>query len=226
MKPSAPGTYIASPITGTGSRFTALDRGQHNGSIADNPFFTGLVPAGLLRDCDKKRKDTLVRAVRKATHLYRRVATVNYRTGGGKVNELHVKSRSAKCLVCLVTLVKSSKDRQRAGVKLHCPCNVRVCTTCLNNNPEWHLTMPHFTTCPTLRGFICTVCACFEGVKEKVCCVWMCSRCSSERQNADLACSQCARSLDLGPRRNLYLYLVVRVQPFAWERGTQDRRCL
>lgn len=191
-----------SPITGTGSKVSALYSGQHRiaGSIEDNLFFTGEVPEGLLRDCDKKRKDTLVSAVRKATNLYRRVSTVNYRKVG-KVNNKHLKPSSAKCLVCLVTLVKSSKNRQRAGIKLRCQCNVRVCTTCFENNPEWHLSEPHFTKCPTLRGFVCMVCACFEGFKEKVCCVWMCSRCSSERQNQDSSCSKCSGSLKRCPRR-------------------------
>lgn len=189
-----------SPITGTGSRDKAFCSKQHKavGSIADNPLFTGKVPESLLRDCEKKRKDTLVSAVRKATNLYRRVSSVNYRNTG-KVKNL--KPSSAKCLVCLVTLVKSSKDVQRAGVKLRCQCNVRVCTTCFKNNPEWHLTRPHFAKCPILRGFVCAVCSCFEGFKEKVCCIWMCSRCSSERQSQQGSlCSKCHRILDCNTR--------------------------
>ena len=138
-------------------------------------------------------------AVRKATNLYRRVSAVNYRTGVKNTSK-HLKPTSSKCLVCLVTLVKSSNDRQRAGVRLRCQCNVRVCTTCFQN-PEWHLTTPHFTTCPTLRGFICAVCACFEGCKEKVCCVWMCTRCSADHQTQGARCPQCARSVDRSLRR-------------------------
>lgn len=63
-----------------------------------------------------KRKDTLVSAVRKATNLYRRVSVVSYRNTG-KANK-YIKLSNAKCFACLVTLVKSSKDTQRAGVKL------------------------------------------------------------------------------------------------------------
>lgn len=183
------------PITGTGSRVSALYSGQHSvDSIDDNPFFNGEVPHALLRDCNKKRRNTLVSAVRKPTNLYRRVSTVNYKNIGN-VNR-RLKPSHSKCLVCLVTLVKSSKDKKRAGIKLRCQCNVRVCATCLNNNPEWYLTDPHFTMCPTLRGFICTVCACFECFKEKVCCVWMCSRCSSECKQQGSSCSKCSMSVD------------------------------
>ena len=201
-KPSAPGTYILSPITGTGSRVSAWYSWQHrnDGSIEDNPLFTGKVPEGLLRDCYNKRKDALVSTVRKATNLYRRVSTVNYRNVG-KVNNKRLNPSSAKCIVCLVTLVKSSKDRKRAGVKLRCECNARVCTTCFVNNPQWYLTEPHFSKCPTVPSFICTVCACFQGIKERVCCVWMCSSCSSERKQQDSLCSKCSASLDRCPRR-------------------------
>lgn len=137
----------------------------------ENPFFTGRVPQGLLRDCERKCEATLVSAVRKATNLYRRVSAVSYRNGARVNTGERAKRPGGKCLVCLVTLVKSSKDRQRAGVKLRCRCNVRVCATCIDNNPEWHLTEPHFTNCPTVRGFICSLCACFQGVTVKVCCV-------------------------------------------------------
>lgn len=188
-------------ITGTGSKVNTLYSGQHSSpsSIDDNPSFTSEVLEGLLRDCDKKRRDALVSKVRKTTNLYRRVSTVSCRNLE-KLNKKHNKTSSAKCLVCLITLVKSSKDQQRAGIKLRCQCNVRVCTTCFKNNPEWYLTKPHFTKCPTLRSFICTVCACFEGSKDKVCCVWMCSRCSVEHQNKS-SFSKCSRSLKLCPRR-------------------------
>ena len=201
-----------SSITGTGSKDSALDSGQHSsGSIADNPFFTGEVPEALLRDCENKRRDTLKSTVQKATNLYRRVSTVKYYSNTSKSNNnnnnnnnnnKHVKLSSAKCLVCLVTLVKSSKDQQRAGVKLRCQCNVRVCTTCFET-PEWYLNEPHFTKCPTLPGFICAVCSCFEGVKEKVCCVWMCSGCSSERQTrlGSSKCLKCSGTLDRCRRR-------------------------
>ena len=129
-------------------------------------------------------------AVRKSTNLYRRVSAVNYKNTG--TGNKYLRHSHSKCLVCLVTLVKSSKDKKRAGIELRCQCNVRVCATCLNNNPEWYLTEPHFTMCPTLRGFICTVCACFECVKEKVCCVWMCSRCSAECKKQGSPCSKCS----------------------------------
>ncbi|KAJ7983549.1 hypothetical protein DPEC_G00376830 [Dallia pectoralis] len=160
LNPSAPDTYITSPITGTGSRVSTLYSGQQSGpaSIEDNPLFTGLVPEGLLRECDK--------------------------------------ASGVKCFVCLVTLVKSSKDRQRSGVKLRCPCNVRVCTTCFKNNPEWYLIKPHFTKCQTVQEFVCSVCACFQGVREKVCCVWMCPGCSSERRRPASFCPECSGSLD------------------------------
>lgn len=188
------------PITGTGSKDKALYSEQHKspGSIAESPFFTSEVPSDLLRDCEKKRKDALVSAVRKATNLYRRVSTVNYKNVS-KVTCKKRKHNSSKCLVCLVTLVKSSKDRQRAGVKLRCPCNVRVCSTCFANNPQWYLTTPHLTKCPTLPSFICSVCFVFQGVKEKVCCVWMCPRCSSEQRNG--SCSKCSRDLGHNERR-------------------------
>lgn len=65
----------------------------------------------------------------------------------------------------------------------------------------WYLTNPHFTTCPTLPGFICSVCACFQGLKEKVCCVWMCPNCSSESRKQGTSCSKCSRSLDPCPGR-------------------------
>lgn len=140
--------------------------------------------------------------MRKATNLYRRVATVTYRNIGAATKNKRLNSSSAKCFVCLVTLVKSSKDKNRAGIKLRCQCNVRVCSTCFKNNPDWHLSEPHFTNCPTLSGFICTVCACFESTKEKVCCDWMCTRCSSERlQNQGSRCLKCSRALNQRSRR-------------------------
>lgn len=199
------------PITGTGSRVKALYSEQHRsttGSIEDNPFFfTGKVPEGLLRDCETSRKDTLVSSTQKTTNLYRRVSTVTYRNDKlVKVDENNkrFKTSNAKCLACLATLVKSSKDWKRAGVKLRCRCNVRVCTTCFKNNSEWYLAKPHFMNCSTIQGFICTVCACFKGFKEKLCCVWMCSGCSSKCREQHLSCSKCSRSLDRCPRRETH----------------------
>ena len=149
----------------------------------------------MLKDSDNIRKAALLKSVRKSTNLYRRVSTVNYRNVG-KFSGKNLKLSASKCIVCLVTLVKSNKDQQRSGIKLSCYCNVRVCITCFKHNPGWYLTEPHFTKCSTLKGFFCTACACFEGFKEKVCCIWMCSRCSSERQNPDSLCSKCSRRLD------------------------------
>ncbi|KAJ7984097.1 hypothetical protein DPEC_G00363800 [Dallia pectoralis] len=109
LNPSAPDTYITSPITGTGSRVSALYSGQQSSpaSIEDNPLFTGLVPEGLLRECDKTRKDTLV---------------------------------------------SSARDQ---------PIQESV-----------------------------------QGVREKVCCVWMCPGCSSERRRPASFCPECSGSLD------------------------------
>ena len=123
------------------------------------------------------------------------MSTVNYRNAG-KFSGKHLKLSASKCIVCLVTLVKSSRDQRRSGVKLNCQCNVRVCKTCFINNPEWYLVEPHYTKCSALEGFFCTACACFEGFMEKVCCIWMCARCSSERQTQDSLCSKCSRRLD------------------------------
>ena len=144
--------------------------------------------------------------MRKTTNPYRRVASVSYRTAG-KVNSKNVKLSSTKCLSCMVTLVKSSKDKQRSGVKLRCQCNVRVCVTCFKNNNEWHMTMPHFFKCPTVQSFICAACACFEGIREKVCCVWMCPRCSGYHWSKEGVCSVCASSLaNLGRRETCALW--------------------
>ena len=155
-------------------------------------------------DCDKKRKDKLVSgAVQKPTNLYRRVSTVNYKIVG-EVKSIRPTHSKTKCLVCKVTLLKSSKFRQRAGILLRCQCNVRVCTTCISNNPCWYLTDPHFTKCPTIQEFVCTICNCFEQVKEKICCNWMCSRCAAEQQKEGYLCSKCGKRWKQCRRREKY----------------------
>lgn len=146
-----------------------------------------------------------MKSVRKATNLYRRVSTVSYRhipddtnkdrSGGAK----HRKHTGSKCLVCRVTLVKSSKDKRRAGVKLRCPCNVRVCSMCLEDNPNWYLSQPHFGSCSVISRFICYSCSLFHSVAERQCCVWLCSECSS-RSRGDL-CSVCSRKPNADERR-------------------------
>lgn len=193
---------MASPITGTGSRVNALYSEQQRGldaiAVEENPFFAGVVPEGLLTDCEKKRRDTLVGgAVKKPSNLYRRVSAVNYRHFGDGA-PVRLKHSKSKCFVCMVTLIKSGKDRQRAGVVLRCQCNVRVCTTCVSNNPSWYLTEPHYTECPTIREFVCTVCSCFERVTEKLCCSWMCSRCATEQGKG---CSVCSKTWKKRRRR-------------------------
>lgn len=140
-----------------------------------------------------------MKAIRKTTNLYRRVSAVSYKSAP-KATPKSRKNNGVKCLVCLVTLVKSSKDRDRAGVKLRCPCNARICSTCFANNPQWHLTEPHLSQCVVLQSFICSQCSTFQGIKEKVCCVWMCPQCSRGHQQGP--CSQCSQGYDPRERRD------------------------
>lgn len=170
---------------------------QHSSPLAidDAPLVLCRVPEDLLRDCDKKRKDALVRSVRKATNLYRRVSAVSYRDT--HANHRKTRTNGSKCLVCLVTLVKSSKDKHRSGIKLRCPCNVRVCTMCFDDNPKWYFTEPHFTECDFISRFICGSCSTFQGAVEKVCCLWLCASCSSDCGTG--VCVKCKK--DVGTHR-------------------------
>lgn len=138
------------------------------------------------------RKNAVVNSAPKATNLYRRVSTVTYRSNQGVNNgtpDLFIEGR--KCFVCLVTLSKSSKEMRKSGYKLRCPCNVRVCVTCFESNSEWYFTEPHFSNCPSIKWFMCSICASFTGLQEKVCCVWMCSGCSHESTMSRATCSKC-----------------------------------
>lgn len=119
----------------------------------------------------------------------------NNRPGGAK----HKKHNGSKCLVCRVTLVKCSKDKRRAGVRLRCPCNVRVCSMCLEDNPNWYLSQPHFGSCSVISRFICASCSLFHSVAERLCCVWLCSECSS-RSWGD-PCPVCSHEPDPDERR-------------------------
>lgn len=142
----------------------------------------------------------------KATNLYRRVSTTSYkdtRSGRlGKPGHKKHNSNDSKCLVCRVTLVKSSKDRHRAGVKLRCPCNVRVCSMCLGGNPTWYLSQPHFTSCEVMSRFVCGICSTFQDAVEKVCCLWLCAGCSAGR-SAGEPCVKCSRETTRGKRREM-----------------------
>lgn len=130
-------------------------------------------------------------ATRKATNLYRRVTALRYLNANRRARNVSGKHTAVKCLVCQITLVKSSKDEQRAGIKLSCQCEARVCTTCFNNNPTWYLTEPHYTNCSTVKGFLCSACYCFSRIKEKICCSWTCSSCSAKmKQNG--SCDLCS----------------------------------
>lgn len=171
------------PITGLGSNVRALNTEQHK-----NPELAIEVPRSLLEDCDEKHKDVLANSVKRATNLYRRVSTVSYRSNddGGVAPTAKYGS---KCMVCAVTLVKSSKDRERAGVKLRCGCNARVCTTCFYNNPRWYMSEPHHSTCSTLAKHICSTCSLFHRVVTQRCCRWMCSGCASANGDCCLACN-------------------------------------
>lgn len=139
--------------------------------------------------------------MRKTTNLYRRVSTVSYKKkpaddnkpGGGSK---HNKHNSSKCLVCRKTLVKSSKDKCRAGVRLRCPCNVRLCSMCLDN-PSWYLSEPHYSSCKIISRFVCHKCSLFYGVTEKRCCLWLCPECSRGR------CPVCSRE-QTHDRREIY----------------------
>lgn len=146
-----------------------------------------------------------MKSVRKATNLYRRVSTVSYKRApddshdDGSRGAKNRKHTGSKCLVCRVTLVKSSKDKRRAGVKLRCPCNVRVCSMCLEDNPNWYLSQPHFGSCAILPRFVCHTCSVFHGVVERRCCVWLCSECWL-RGRGD-ACPSCSRTPNADERR-------------------------
>lgn len=179
----------------------STEGGGHKGSFP----FTGRVPEELLRECERNRQTALVGAARKATNLYRRVSTVSYSSGGrcsrAKAQRVGKRCGGAKCLACLVTLVKSSKDRRRAGVKLRCPCDVRVCDTCFANDPEWYLSEPHFSSCSVVREFECARCACFAVLMNKPCCAWMCSRCSADLRESGSSCSRCSAPVSRGEPR-------------------------
>ncbi|KAK2821886.1 hypothetical protein Q5P01_021951 [Channa striata] len=179
----------------------SIEGGWHKGSFPS----TGRVPEELLRECERNRQTALVGAARKATNLYRRVSTVSYSSGGrcsrAKAQRVGKRCGGAKCLACLVTLVKSSKDRRRAGVKLSCPCDVRVCDTCIANDPEWYLSEPHFSSCSVVREFECARCACFAVLMNKPCCAWMCSRCSADLRESGSSCSRCSAPVSRGEPR-------------------------
>lgn len=162
----------------------------------DNPCDHTLVPQNLLQDCETHRKAAVTHATRKATNLYRRVSALHYLNANHRARHLHGKHSGVKCLVCQITLVKSSKDKRRAGIKLRCQCNARVCTTCFANNPGWYLADPHYTNCSTVKEFSCSACYCFSRIKEKICCSWTCSSCSVKMKKKG-SCSLCSKVIHL-----------------------------
>ncbi|KAK2832688.1 hypothetical protein Q5P01_016577 [Channa striata] len=179
----------------------STEGGGHKGSFP----FNGRVPEELLRECERNRQNALVGAACKATNLYRRVSTISCSSGGrclrAKAQRVGKRCGGAKCLVCLVTLVKSSKYRHRAGVKLRCPCDVRVCDTCFTNDPESYLSEPHFSSCSVVLEFVCARCACFAVLMNKPCCAWMCSRCSADLRESGSSCSRCSAPVSHGEPR-------------------------
>lgn len=200
--------YTMSSITGTGSSVSALSSAQQTGtdvgSIVESDessasVFTGTVPGALLGDFEKKRRGDVVNAIRKSTNLYRRISSVHYTRSGHSRNES--RSSGSRCITCAVTLVRSCKDKRRSGVKLRCPCDVRVCATCIKTDPAWYLVTPHFDNCSTVQSFVCTRCFTFQGVKERVCCLWMCFGCAADSYDTGGACSKCSRPLRRSTRK-------------------------
>lgn len=179
------------------------------------------VPDGLLDDCEKNHKDVLINSVRRVTNLYRRVSTISHRENDVCKRRKRDKQGNT-CLVCTVTLVKSSKDPNRSGVKLRCPCNVRVCLTCFKNNPLWYTLEPHHSTCSTLTSFVCSVCAFFCGTSVKRCCAWMCTGCLENYANR---CSVCSKYVDRGTRKEVrYLWVPSTTAVIAGDRGNDAER--
>lgn len=197
--PSAPGMYSASPIIGTGSSESALKMAQH--SLSAESILR--VPVGLLADCEQKHREVLANSGRKATNLYRRVSVVSHQNND--VCKRRRSDSSNACVVCTVTLVKSSKDPARSGVRLKCPCDARVCITCFRNNPVWYEAEPHYGACSTTRYFTCHACSLFQRVSMRRCCAWLCVDCF---KHAVGPCVVCAAPVDRdhrGETRELWI---------------------
>lgn len=70
---------------------------------------------------------------------------------------------------------------------------------CLEHNPTWYLSQPHFSSCPVISRFICASCSMFHSAAEKVCCLWLCAECSSRRLGDP--CPMCSRETSQDERR-------------------------
>lgn len=168
---------------------------QHNLSpmVALSSFdCTTTVPVALVDDCEQKHREVLANSGRKATNLYRRVSTVSHQKND-TCKRRRKNDTSNTCIVCTVTLVKSSKELTRSGVKLKCPCNVRVCITCFHKS-VWYEAEPHYSTCSIIRNFTCYICSLFHRVSVRRCCVWLCVECS-EKDNRH-SCISCSASFE------------------------------
>ena len=167
--------------------------------MSDNASFTGFVPDALLTLCAEKRSNKQETQLNKSTVLYRRVSSVRYTRPrphkGGSLD----KGGGCKCMVCRVSLVKSSKDPSYSGVAINCGCvGARVCLVCFKHPTTdvepWFMQQPHLDECPTVKLFFCSGCSIFNRVVENVCCRWACPECAS-RLRGHNHCPDCSAIL-------------------------------
>lgn len=170
--------------------------------IFDTPSFTGLVPDALLTLCAEKRSKKQATQLNKCTVLYRRVSSIHYTPR--RPGRASVKSNGSKCLVCKVSLVKTSKHPSRSGVVINCGCvGVRVCLVCFKHPATdvepWYMQQPHLDGCPTVKLFFCSACTVFNRVIERICCRWACPECAKNVRALD-CCPDCSTALSVQHR--------------------------
>lgn len=171
------------------------------------------VPDELMDDCEEKHREVLANSGRKATNLYRRVSVVSHQSNDVCSKRRRIGDANNACVVCTVTLVKSSKDPAKSGVRLKCPCNARVCITCFDKS-IWYASEPHYSTCQIIRNFTCHVCAVFNRESVRRCCVWLCVDCF---ERADDRCSLCKRPVIDHNCEKRELWSAHKQQPIAEE---------
>ena len=157
------------------------------------------MPDALITLCAEKRSKKQETQLNKSTVLYRRVSSIHYMQPRPHKDDAAVKNSGGKCMVCKVSLVKSSKNPSYSGVVINCGCvGMRVCLVCFKhpatNFEPWYMQQPHLDRCPMVKLFFCSVCCVFNRVIERICCRWACPECATEIRVVNF-CRDCSTAL-------------------------------